>query len=87
MLAVWRKQRTGTFLASEGELRISGNASCKFYQALDVIPGKVHTDGAGKGPRCSTYSKAAEFPMAEKKTVGVPGISFLLGVTSQLHFM
>ena len=33
-----------------------------------------------KGPRCSTYSKAAEFPTAQKKSVGISGISFLLSV-------
>ena len=51
-------------------------ASCNFDQVFAVIARGIHTDGAGKSPRFSMYSKASEFPMAQKKPVGVPGISF-----------
>ena len=53
------------------------SASCYFYQAFSVIPLLVHTDGARKGPCCSTYSKAAECSMAQQKPVCIPGINFL----------
>ena len=46
----------------------------------------IHTDDAGKGPRSSTYSKASEFPIAQKKSVGVSWITFLL-VVKYVHFM
>ena len=39
-----------------------------------------------KGPRSSMISKAAKFPMTQKKYVDVPGIYFLLGV-NYVNFM
>ena len=39
-----------------------------------------------KGSRFSTYLKAAEFPIAQKKPFGIPGISFLLTVTYVQEF-
>ena len=66
-------------------------ASSNFYQIFDAIPQWVHTEGTGKGPRCSTHSKGAEFPMAQQNSVGIPVIgipviSFLLSVT-HVRFM
>ena len=61
-----------------GPFSFLGFASCYFYQVFAVIPLQVYTDA--KGPRFPTYSKASEFPIAQKKPVCVPGTWFLLGV-------
>ena len=61
-----------------GSFRFLEFASWNFYQVFAVIPRRVHTDGAGKGPRPSFKSKASEFPMAQEKSVGVPCDQFSL---------
>ena len=65
-----------------GPLNIHEFTSCNFSEVFSgaVIPRQIHTDSAGKGPHCSTYLTAAEFPIAQQKSVCIPGITFLLSV-------
>ena len=67
-----------------GPFHILEFAFCNFYQVFAVIPRRVNS--AGKGSRFPTYSKAAESPMALKKPVNIPAISFLLCV-KYVHFI
>ena len=86
-------QCTDRYLIASGRLR-APSASMTLNLAIStrsslsshLDPPRVHTDGARKGPRLSAYLNASEFPMAQKKPFGVPGIIFLLGV-KYVHFM
>ena len=69
LAVIYRSGLTGiqSHRGVRGPFRFLEFASCNFCKVLAVIQRRVprvHTDGAGKGPRFSTYSKAAEFPMA-----------------------
>ena len=82
--------------ASEGEPRIScyelqwltgiqSHLAVRWPLPLPQIcflqfPLQIHMDSAWKGPCCFTYLKAAEFPMAQQKSVCICGITFLFSV-------